>query len=54
VLSLYFLISAAMPFVGAYPVPLVGIGMSPILGAWLATGVLACLVVSERDGRQAS
>lgn len=43
-LSIYLLISAAMPFVGAYPVPLVGVGMSPIIGAWLATGVLACLI----------
>ncbi len=40
-LSVYFLICAAMPFLGAYPVPLVGMGMSPILGAWLAAGVLA-------------
>ncbi|RYG38108.1 MAG: hypothetical protein EON93_02625 [Burkholderiales bacterium] len=48
VLSVYFLISAAMPFVGAYPVPLVGIGMSPIIGAWLATGVLACLIAAEK------
>lgn len=48
-LSIYLLISAAMPFVGAYPVPLVGVGMSPVIGAWLATGVLACLVRAERD-----
>lgn len=48
-LSICLLISAAMPFVGAYPVPLVGVGMSPVIGAWLATGVLACLVLAERD-----
>lgn len=53
-LSFYFVISAVMPFVGAYPVPLVGVGMSPVLGAWLAIGGLACLVVAERNGRQVS
>ncbi|OYU70793.1 MAG: hypothetical protein CFE28_12790 [Alphaproteobacteria bacterium PA2] len=29
------------PFVGAYPVPLLGLGMSPILGVWLGVGMLA-------------
>lgn len=34
-LAAYFAISAAAPLFGAYPVPLVGIGISPILGLWL-------------------
>lgn len=40
-LSLYFLVQAAMPFFGAFPVPLAGMGVSPILGAWLGIGVFA-------------
>lgn len=32
---------AATPMLGAFPVPLVGVGLSPILGAWLGAGVLA-------------
>lgn len=40
-LSLYFIVQAAMPFFGAYPVPLAGMGVSAILGAWLGLGVLA-------------
>lgn len=39
-LSVYFLIVTFMPFVGAYPVPLVGMGVSPVFGSWLAIGVL--------------
>lgn len=42
-LSLYLLVCAAMPFLGAFPVPLVGIGVSPVLGSWLGVGVLAVL-----------
>lgn len=30
-----------MPLVGAFPVPLTGMGMSPILGFWLGIGVLS-------------
>lgn len=33
----------AATFFGAYPVPLVGVGLSPVLGAWLGVGVLAAL-----------
>jgi hypothetical protein len=40
-LSLYLVVSALTPFLGAYPVPLVGVGLSPILGAWLGVGLLA-------------
>lgn len=42
-LGLYMLLWAVMPFLGAFPVPLVGMGMSPILGAWLGVGLLAGL-----------
>lgn len=40
-LSVYFLVAAVMPFVGAYPVPLLGVGVSPVLGVWLAIGAFA-------------
>lgn len=43
-LSLCLLASAVTPFLGAFPVPLVGVGLSPILGAWLGVGLLAGLV----------
>lgn len=42
-LSLCFLIWVLAPALGAFPVPLVGVGMSPILGAWLGVGVLVAL-----------
>lgn len=35
------------PALGAFPVPLVGIGLSPILGAWLGVGLLASLKPRE-------
>jgi hypothetical protein len=34
-------LQALAPAFGAFPVPLVGIGMSPILGFWLGAGALA-------------
>lgn len=34
-------VQALAPAFGAFPVPLVGIGMSPILGFWLGAGALA-------------
>ncbi|MDZ7637751.1 MAG: hypothetical protein U5J83_05805 [Bryobacterales bacterium] len=40
-LSTYFLVCAAMPFVGAFPVPLLGMGVSPVLGFCLGVGALA-------------
>jgi cell division protein FtsW (lipid II flippase) len=40
-LSLCLAAWAVTPRVGACPVPLVGVGMSPILGAWLGVGLLA-------------
>lgn len=32
------------PFQGAFPVPFMGVGPSPILGAWLGVGLLAGLI----------
>ena len=46
-LSVYFVLSALTPLFGAFPVPLVGIGMSPIVGFWLGTGLLAAIVSRE-------
>lgn len=43
VLVVYFVTAAVMPFAGAFPVPLVGMGMSPILGWWLGAGLLVAL-----------
>jgi hypothetical protein len=42
-LSALFLAWIVAPALGAFPVPLVGIGVSPILGAWLGVGLLAGL-----------
>jgi len=42
-LAAYFSVSALMPLVGAYPVPLAGMGMSFPLGFWLGFGSLAVL-----------
>ena len=40
-LGCYAVLTALIPEVGPFPVPLVGIAMSPILGLWLGAGVLA-------------
>jgi hypothetical protein len=40
-LGAYAMIAAIAPLVGAFPVPLVGMTMSPILGLWLGAGLLA-------------
>jgi hypothetical protein len=47
-LGLCLLVWSIVPFLGAFPVPLVGIGMGPIFGAWLGAGVLAALMRAER------
>ena len=39
-LFVYFLVCMLMPLFGAFPVPLVGMGMSPILGFWFGVGAL--------------
>ncbi len=48
-LSTYFVLSALTPLFGAFPVPLVGIGMSPIIGLWLGVGLLAASFSWEND-----
>lgn len=40
-LSAYMVVAAAITVFGAFPMPLLGIGMSPILGFWLGVGLLA-------------
>lgn len=40
-LSTWFVATAVTPLCGAFPVPWLGIGMSPIVGAWLGVGLLA-------------
>jgi cell division protein FtsW (lipid II flippase) len=39
-LSIYCFTCALMPLFGAFPVPLVGMGQSPIIGSWLGIGAL--------------
>lgn len=52
-LSLCFLLWAIMPLLGAYPVPFVGVGMSPILGGWLGVGLLAAAIRWNGEAGQA-
>ncbi|WP_296596592.1 hypothetical protein [Phenylobacterium sp.] len=40
-LCAYAVLSALMPLIGPFPVPLVGMAMSPVLGLWLGVGLLA-------------
>ena len=40
-LALLGAMTALAPIAGAFPVPLIGIGMSPIIGYWLGIGALA-------------
>lgn len=40
--------AAAGPALGHFPTPLVGLGLSPILGAWLGVGLL-CAVMAEGE-----
>jgi len=47
-LTVYLALSALAPWVGAFPVPLVGMGVSPILGAWCGIGLLAGLAQPPR------
>jgi cell division protein FtsW (lipid II flippase) len=42
-LAAYAVLSAVTPLIGAFPVPLVGMGMSPVLGLWLGVGLLGAL-----------
>lgn len=43
--------SALAPAFGAFPVPLVGMGMSPVLGFWLGAGALAATLRRAGHGR---
>lgn len=47
-LCAYAVLSALTPLFGPFPVPLVGMAMSPILGLWLGAGMLAA------EGRRAA
>lgn len=40
-LTVYFVLDLSAPVAGAFPVPLMGLGMSPVLGLWLGIGLLA-------------
>ena len=48
-LSTYFVLSALTPLFGTFPVPLVGIAMSPIVGFWLGAGLLAAIASWEKS-----
>ncbi|MGB3683112.1 MAG: hypothetical protein WA990_11570 [Rubrobacteraceae bacterium] len=48
-LSVYFVLSALTPLFGAFPVPLVGISMSPVVGFWLGAGLLAAIGSWEKS-----
>ena len=41
--AVYLALSALAPGFGAFPVPFVGMGASPILGAWCGLGLLVGL-----------
>ena len=50
-LSLYLFVCALMPFIGAFPVPLTGVGISPVVGAWLGVASLAALLRKGEPAR---
>jgi hypothetical protein len=45
-------VQALAPAFGAFPVPLVGVGMSPVLGFWLGAGALAAARRSDGPVRR--
>lgn len=49
-LSAYLLLTMIAPAIGAFPVPLMGMGMSPIVGSWLGIGCLALFARLNRAG----
>jgi cell division protein FtsW (lipid II flippase) len=51
-LTAYFALSALTPLVGTFPVPLVGIGMSPIIGFWLGCGSLIAVAGGSTPATQ--
>jgi cell division protein FtsW (lipid II flippase) len=46
-LGAYFVFSALTPLFGAFPVPLVGIGVSPVVGFWMGAGLLVAVASWE-------
>jgi cell division protein FtsW (lipid II flippase) len=48
-LALYFAASAVMPAAGAFPVPLVGVGMSFPVGYWMAVALLCARASRPAD-----
>ncbi len=52
-LSIYFIIVSLAPLLGAYPVPLMGIGFSSIIGSWLGIGLLCNIISSVKKIDQA-
>ncbi len=44
-------VSALARVLGVFPVPLVGVGMSPVLGFWLGAGALAAVARSDAGER---
>lgn len=44
------LVTILTPALGAFPVPLVGVGMSPVLGFWLGAGALAAAARAAAGG----
>jgi cell division protein FtsW (lipid II flippase) len=51
-LGSYMLVTAMAPLVGAFPVPLIGMSMSPIIGFWLGIGALAAVSQALRSRPQ--
>jgi hypothetical protein len=50
-LAACFALWSVAPFLGAFPVPFAGIGMSAIVGGWLGVGLLAALARARPVGR---
>lgn len=48
-LFVYFLTCSLVPVAGAFPVPLVGMGMSPIVGYWLGVAALSAAWASAQE-----
>jgi hypothetical protein len=49
-LSALFVGWSVAPALGAFPVPLVGVGVAPILGAWLGVGLLGGMAGRPTNG----
>lgn len=47
-LAAYMAVTAIAPAIGAFPVPLIGMSMSPVIGFWLGIGML---VAQRRQAR---